>query len=316
MYLGTTQRRKKSYMGLDDFMCFMCFIGHKVRSKHQRTVLKQLLNSLQPHEVFLIVDWKMKILPFMFREQMKEFFGKAGLSLHGCAVLYRPTPLSDHNILFFDDLCSDSKQESSSGFIVENFVHTEAQDGKTCLDGHFAFIMQTVRLWAQEGNDVLLVDDIYKALMSHRIKGSIPALITLPRTQPTRNGKWPDITRISHYQFTKDGVIWWESSEIGSGILKTKSWVESRCVVDVASLRAGVTFTCDLVNLNHLIIKNDEHKMQDAMKKADKISKRTATRLANHEEELEQRRTKQKETALWYCENEGCHQRFVKLCEN
>eukprot|EP00733_Pompholyxophrys_punicea_P000504 Pompholyxophrys_punicea_v1_NODE_143_length_3211_cov_4.433777.p1 type:complete len:280 gc:universal NODE_143_length_3211_cov_4.433777:1594-2433(+) len=243
---------------------FVLFMGHVIRSTHQRSVTGKIIDSLQDDEVYMIIDWKMKILLFMFRETMRKFFGKAGLSLHGCAVIMKPQgspSMDDKDILYFDDATDDGQQDAfavlsmldvvfqrlkrmhphvqiikciqadnagcyvsqdivvrlhslarAAGLKLQHYVHTEAQNGKTCLDGHFAFVMHQIRLWAQEGNDVLTAESIFTDLSHKKISGSFPSVVQFSRKSLCRGSVWPNMRRISHVQFSSLlGIIWYWS---------------------------------------------------------------------------------------------------------
>lgn len=65
------------------------YIEHVVRAVSEKSQFNDLLESLQPHQMLVIVDWKMKILELIQREGQEEFFGKSGNCLQGFCLIRR-----------------------------------------------------------------------------------------------------------------------------------------------------------------------------------------------------------------------------------
>ena len=63
--------------------------SHLVRAVNQENAKQDALASLDERTALITMDWAMKFLPKKFREQMKDFFGKRGLSWHVSAVTKR-----------------------------------------------------------------------------------------------------------------------------------------------------------------------------------------------------------------------------------
>ena len=63
-------------------------VSHLLRTKHQADYHKFLVNNLQPGDVIVIVDYKMKLeLGVRLHECQKDWYGKRGISLHGLLVI-------------------------------------------------------------------------------------------------------------------------------------------------------------------------------------------------------------------------------------
>lgn len=62
---------------------------------------KELLQTLEAHQVLVVMDWAMKWLPAHFREKQADFFGKRGKSWHVSVLIFRDsTQELKVNILF------------------------------------------------------------------------------------------------------------------------------------------------------------------------------------------------------------------------
>ena len=49
---------------------------HLLRPVHQDGARNEILNNLNSSQCMIIMDWAMKFLPFQFRENQSDFFGK------------------------------------------------------------------------------------------------------------------------------------------------------------------------------------------------------------------------------------------------
>ena len=56
--------------------------AHILRAAHQDAAKSDIIDSLSPSQVLLIMDWAMKFLPASFREIQRDWFGKKGKSWH------------------------------------------------------------------------------------------------------------------------------------------------------------------------------------------------------------------------------------------
>lgn len=66
------------------------YLRHEVRGYWEGAVRQKYIDRLGPHQVVIVLDWKMKFLMSLFRESMVEFFGKAGrliCSVETCGFL-------------------------------------------------------------------------------------------------------------------------------------------------------------------------------------------------------------------------------------
>lgn len=96
------------------------YVGHQIRTVHQRSVLKQFIGMLTPTSVVVLCDFKMKILFQLLRENCQGWYGKRGASLLGVMFIFL-APGSDTDLLIeWHDLVSedDTRQDwffSASG---------------------------------------------------------------------------------------------------------------------------------------------------------------------------------------------------------
>lgn len=63
--------------------------SHILRAKNQNDCRYDLMESLEPHQMILVLDWAMKFLPLLFREKQEEFFGQKGLNWHVTVGIFR-----------------------------------------------------------------------------------------------------------------------------------------------------------------------------------------------------------------------------------
>lgn len=63
--------------------------SHILRSRNQDEARLKLMESLEPHQVLVVMDWAMKFLPMKYREKMAEFFGQKGLNWHVSVAIIR-----------------------------------------------------------------------------------------------------------------------------------------------------------------------------------------------------------------------------------
>jgi hypothetical protein len=71
-------------------------MGHILRVTNQRLAISNELEALQTKSlvVYIMIDYKMKMLPVYFREKTLEHYGKKGMSWHG-AMLYMKQKCED-----------------------------------------------------------------------------------------------------------------------------------------------------------------------------------------------------------------------------
>ena len=64
------------------------YVSHLLRTKHQADYHKFILNSLEPGDTVVIIEYKMKLeLGVRLHECHRDRHGKRGISLHGVLVI-------------------------------------------------------------------------------------------------------------------------------------------------------------------------------------------------------------------------------------
>ena len=64
------------------------YVSHLLRTKHQADYHKFILNSLQPGDAVVIIEYKMKLeLGVHLRECQQDWYGKRGILLHGLLAI-------------------------------------------------------------------------------------------------------------------------------------------------------------------------------------------------------------------------------------
>ena len=88
------------------------YASHLLRTKHQADYHKFILNSLQPGDAVVIIDYEMKLeLGVRLRECQRDWYGKRGISLHGLLFIAQADGTTKVNEVL--DLWSeDMKQDS------------------------------------------------------------------------------------------------------------------------------------------------------------------------------------------------------------
>lgn len=75
------------------------YMSHKVRAHTQERRIKEMFqwvrNGQERQRVVVFCDFKMKVEPQRRRETQLQYYGKAGMSLHGTAVFYKPKAEGD-----------------------------------------------------------------------------------------------------------------------------------------------------------------------------------------------------------------------------
>lgn len=108
------------------------YIGHQFRKQHEKKVDEEVLKELDDETVYIIVDWKMKLLEMAYRQAMSEFFGQRGISWFGIMVYERKnateiatdaaagrTGASKYKVQFLDLTTDDSKEDGfASGAMI------------------------------------------------------------------------------------------------------------------------------------------------------------------------------------------------------
>ena len=89
------------------------YMGHIVRVVNQRLAIKDELDQLQqhPNRAYVVIDYKMKMIPVYFREKTLEHYGKKGMSWHGA-------------MLYMKQSCDESDGEGVHGMELEDLLTT------------------------------------------------------------------------------------------------------------------------------------------------------------------------------------------------
>ena len=86
--------------------------AHILRTKHQGEYYRFVLQNLKPGQLVMIIDYKMKLeLGVRLRENQRQWYGKRGISLHGCYILARGAD-GEKVAEVMDLWCEDTKQDS------------------------------------------------------------------------------------------------------------------------------------------------------------------------------------------------------------
>ena len=82
------ERRDALGKKLEGLVCNInLFLGHAIRRKHQSDYYEHVIDNLKDGEAVVVLDYKMKIeTGIKSREIQREWYGKRGISLHGCLV--------------------------------------------------------------------------------------------------------------------------------------------------------------------------------------------------------------------------------------
>lgn len=75
-------RTEVEYLLVEDVKNILEWRKHQLRSVHQDDARKHALESLNPKEIYMQLDWAMKFLPTSGREDQASWFGKRGIPWH------------------------------------------------------------------------------------------------------------------------------------------------------------------------------------------------------------------------------------------
>jgi hypothetical protein len=101
----------------------LTLLTHLIRSKHEDSTFDRITAQLLDDEVFLILDYKMKLLPMFYRESQASFFGKRGITWLGFLLIRKKTAaeveasrgsLTDYVLVFYDVISDDGKEDGES----------------------------------------------------------------------------------------------------------------------------------------------------------------------------------------------------------
>lgn len=105
--------KKEQKSRLSDFYnTHFDYLAHLLRTKHQSDYYKFVLKNLKPGECVMIIDYKMKLeMGKRTREIQRDWYGKRGISLHGCYVIAQVTE-NEKSSEVFDVWSEDTKQDA------------------------------------------------------------------------------------------------------------------------------------------------------------------------------------------------------------
>ena len=88
------------------------YLGHLLRTKHQGDYYNFVLKYLKPGECVMVIDCKMKLEPGKrTREIQRDWYGKTGISLHGCYIVAQIGE-NEKSCDVFDLWSEDTKQDA------------------------------------------------------------------------------------------------------------------------------------------------------------------------------------------------------------
>ena len=88
------------------------YCAHLLRTKHQADYYRFVLKNLEPRQMIVVIDYKMKLeLGVRTRENQRQWYGKRGISLHGCYILAKE-PDGEKVSEVLDLWCEDTKQDA------------------------------------------------------------------------------------------------------------------------------------------------------------------------------------------------------------
>ncbi len=96
--------------------------AHVLRSKHQDKARFSAVNLSDEKTGLIIYDWAMKIEPKKFREPQKDWFGKRGMSLFGCALLLKNSVSGKVEKYSYHVFLQSCNQDGRSSMAVLDYV--------------------------------------------------------------------------------------------------------------------------------------------------------------------------------------------------
>lgn len=91
------------------------YLAHRYRAHHQEAFIRNLREGLKEGQVFILTDFKMKILEMFFIESTRQFFGKKGNSLFGSMVFRK---VEGEVTWFFLDLALDENSQTAESVMA------------------------------------------------------------------------------------------------------------------------------------------------------------------------------------------------------
>ena len=84
---------------------------HQLRAVHQEIAKTSIMDTLQPHQVYIQLDWAMKFLSSSGKEDQSSWFGKRGITWH-ISVAYRKDAAENYWSRTFVHVFDQTPQDS------------------------------------------------------------------------------------------------------------------------------------------------------------------------------------------------------------
>lgn len=140
------------------------YMAHQIRTINQSDRIDSMCDNLKSDEGMLVVDFKQKVAPQHHRESQQNYFGKRGMSWHGCMLTYcDPETITqetrDKKVHYFDQIIeNDTVQDFTS-------VACCIESALFCIKNQFPFLKR-----------LILVSDNAKCYSGNGLLGVIAAL--------------------------------------------------------------------------------------------------------------------------------------------
>ena len=106
------------------------------------------------------------------------------------------------------------------GVEVAGYHFSEPQNGKDVCDRILCPMKLAIRRYCNEGHDILTAQDMRKALVEKRVKGTTASVNTINETNKSLKMKdIPNISTYHNFNYEKNGVRVWKAHGIGPGKL-------------------------------------------------------------------------------------------------
>lgn len=106
------------------------------------------------------------------------------------------------------------------GVEVAGYHFSEPQNGKDVCDRILCPMKLAIRRYCNEGHDILTAQDMRKALVENRVKGTTSSVNTINETNKSLKIKdIPNISTYHNFNYEKNGVRVWKAYGIGPGKL-------------------------------------------------------------------------------------------------
>ena len=106
------------------------------------------------------------------------------------------------------------------GVEVAGYHFSEPQNGKDVCDRILCPMKLAIRRYCNEGHDILTAQDMRKALVEKRVKGTTASVNTINETNKSlKMNDIPNISTYHNFNYEKNGVRVWKAHGIGPGKL-------------------------------------------------------------------------------------------------